>query len=65
MTDVWAPWSAEFARGSIRYITDRSAHPEGNYEVVSARRAAGSGEMLVQAALKMLEEIRAQATLPK
>jgi hypothetical protein len=49
---------AELANGSIGYIPNRSAYLEGNYEVESARCAAGSGEMLVQAAVKMLEELK-------
>jgi neutral ceramidase len=53
---------AELANGSIGYIPNRSAYAEGNYEVVSARCAAGSGEMLVQAAVKMLEDLKAQAS---
>ena len=47
----------ELANGSIGYIPNKSAYPEGNYEVTSARCAAGSGEMLVTAALKMLNEL--------
>ena len=53
---------AELANGSIGYIPNRSAYAEGNYEVVSARCAEGSGEMLVQAAVKMLEELKAEIT---
>ena len=53
---------AELANGSIGYIPNRSAYAEGNYEVVSARCAEGSGEMLVQAAVKMLEELKAEVT---
>lgn len=49
---------AELANGSIGYIPNRRAYPQGNYEVVSARCAAGSGEMLVEAAIAMLKEIR-------
>jgi hypothetical protein len=45
---------AELANGSIGYIPDRGAYPQGNYEVVSARCAEGSGEMLVEAALRLL-----------
>ena len=56
---------AELANGSIGYIPNRSAYAEGNYEVVSARCAEGSGEMLVQAAVKMLEELKAQTMLRK
>jgi neutral ceramidase len=51
---------AELANGSIGYIPNRSAYMEGNYEVESARCAAGSGELLVQAAVKLLEELKSQ-----
>src|SRR5207302_8999970 len=47
---------AELANGSIGYIPDRSAYPQGNYEVVSARCAAGSGELLVETALRLLKK---------
>lgn len=56
---------AELANGSIGYIPNRSAYLEGNYEVESARCAAGSGEMLVQAAIKMLEELKAETSSRK
>jgi neutral ceramidase len=56
---------AELANGSIGYIPNRSAYMEGNYEVESARCAEGSGEMLVQAAVRMLEELKSQATSRK
>jgi hypothetical protein len=52
---------AELANGSIGYIPNRSAYAEGNYEVVSARCAEGSGESLVQVAVKMLEQLKADA----
>ncbi len=48
---------AELANGSIGYIPDSPAYPQGNYEVVSARCAQGSGEALVEAALDMLREL--------
>ena len=48
----------ELANGSIGYIPNRSAYPEGNYEVVSARCAEGSGERLVEAAVRMLNELK-------
>jgi hypothetical protein len=48
---------AELANGSIGYIPDRPAYAQGNYEVVSARCAAGSGELLVEAALRLLNEL--------
>lgn len=45
---------AELANGSIGYIPNRVAYPQGNYEVVSSRVAAGSGERLVDEALRQL-----------
>lgn len=45
---------AELANGSIGYIPNRVAYSQGNYEVVSARCAEGSGEKLVDAAVKQL-----------
>jgi len=53
----------ELANGSVGYIPHRSAYAEGNYEVVSARCAEGSGEMLVTAAVRMLAELYQQAGL--
>ncbi len=47
----------ELANGSIGYIPNKSAYPESNYEVWSARCAAGSGELLVSAATKLLSEL--------
>jgi hypothetical protein len=47
---------AELANGSIGYIPDKAAYPQGNYEVVSARCAEGSGELLVEAALRLLRK---------
>ena len=52
---------AELANGSIGYIPNRSAYAEGNYEVVSARCAEGSGEKLVTAAIRMLKELHEAA----
>ena len=52
---------AELANGSIGYIPNRSAYAEGNYEVVSARCAEGSGEMLVAAAVRMLRSLHKDA----
>ena len=45
---------AELANGSIGYVPTRVAYSQGNYEVVSARVAEGSGEKLVDEALKQL-----------
>lgn len=47
----------ELANGSFSYIPNRSAYAEGNYEVVSARCAEGSGEIMVTAAIRMLAEL--------
>lgn len=48
----------ELANGSIGYIPNKSAYPESNYEVWSARCAAGSGEMLVSTATRLLSELQ-------
>jgi hypothetical protein len=48
------------ANGSLGYIPDRKSYPEGAYEVESARCAAGSGEMLVDAAVRLLVEARGE-----
>ena len=48
---------AELANGSIGYIPNREAYPQGNYEVVSSRCEAGSGEKLVETALTLLKEL--------
>ena len=49
---------AELANGAIGYIPNASAYDEGNYEPVSARCARGSGEELVQVALKLLQQLK-------
>jgi hypothetical protein len=51
---------AELADGAIGYIPARRAYAQGNYEVVSARCAEGSGERLVDAALRLLKELHAE-----
>jgi hypothetical protein len=50
----------ELANGAIGYIPNRSAYAQGNYEVLSARCAAGSGEMLVTTAIELLKELRTE-----
>ncbi len=47
---------AELANGSPGYIPDRKGHAQGAYEAMSARCAPGSGEMLVDAATRLLVE---------
>lgn len=54
---------AELANGSIGYIPSHRAYPQGNYEVVSARCAQGSGERLVDAAVKLLKEMHADKSV--
>lgn len=49
---------AELANGSIGYVPTRRAYSEGNYEPVSARCAEGSGEMIVEAALRLLRQLK-------
>jgi len=48
---------AELANGLIGYVPNRTAYAEGAYEVVSARCAAGSGEALAEAALRLLHQL--------
>jgi hypothetical protein len=47
----------ELANESIGYVPDRRSYAEGNYEPESARCAAGSGEKLVDAAVKLLNDL--------
>jgi neutral ceramidase len=49
---------AELANGSIGYIPTRQAYAEGNYEPTNSRCAAGSGEMLVATAVRLLKETK-------
>ena len=55
----------ELANGLIGYIPNRAAYAEGNYEVLSARCAEGSGEMLVTAAIGMLAELHRETEKAK
>src|SRR4029078_2332337 len=52
---------ADPANGSIGYIPDRRSYAEGNYEPVSARCAAGSGEQLVEVAAKLLNQLHSES----
>ena len=52
-------FNVELANGSIGYIPNKSAYPEGNYEVESARVASGSGELLLSTALRLLAALHA------
>ena len=51
---------AELANGSVGYVPDRKAYPQGAYEVVSARVGPGAGEMMVASAVKQLTSLRAK-----
>lgn len=44
----------ELSAGQIGYVPTRKAFEEGGYEVLSARFAPGGGELLVEAALRLL-----------
>jgi neutral ceramidase len=44
----------ELANGSVGYVPTKLAYTQGNYEVISARCAEGSGEKLVDEATKQL-----------
>jgi hypothetical protein len=50
----------ELTNGCIGYVPDRKAFVEGNYEPVSSRCGAGSGEILAGNALKMLNELKSR-----
>jgi hypothetical protein len=50
-------YNVELANGSVGYIPNKSAWPEGNYEVVSARVSEGAGELLVASALRQLSAL--------
>lgn len=49
---------AELSNGSIGYVPNKEAYPQGNYEIVSARGEAGSGEKLVEVALRLLNDVK-------
>ena len=49
---------AELANGAIRYIPNLRSYDQGNYEPVSVRCAAGSGELLVETTVKLLKELK-------
>jgi hypothetical protein len=48
----------ELANENIGYLPDRRSYAEGNYEPESARCAPGSGERLVEAAIRLLTALR-------
>ena len=53
---------AELANGVIGYVPARRSYAQGNYEVVSARCAEGSGERLADVAVGLLKALHREAT---
>jgi hypothetical protein len=49
--------SEQSANGSLSYIPNERAFPEGSYEVESARVAPGGGEVLATAAVRLMTEM--------
>ncbi|MBI4622744.1 MAG: hypothetical protein HY736_05905 [Verrucomicrobia bacterium] len=49
--------SEQSGNGAISYIPNEKAFPEGSYEVDSARVAPGGGEVLANAAIRLLTEL--------
>jgi hypothetical protein len=52
----------ELSNGRSAYIPHRSAFSEGQYEVISSRYAEGAGEMLVETAIRLLEDLHGQVS---
>jgi len=48
----------ELANASVAYVPNRTAFSQGGYEVVNSRLAPGGGEMMVEAAIQMLKELK-------
>lgn len=48
----------ELANNSVSYVPNKKAFSQGGYEVENSRLVPGGGEMLVQAALQMLKELK-------
>jgi len=48
----------ELANDSIGYVPRREDYKNGGYEVVNSRLAPGGGEMMVEAAVKILRELK-------
>jgi hypothetical protein len=49
--------SEQSANGSLSYIPNEKAFPEGSYEVESSRAAPGGGEVLATAAIRLMTEL--------
>ena len=51
----------ELANNAISYVPNKKAFPQGGYEVENSRLAPGGGEMLAEAAIQMLRELKNDA----
>jgi neutral ceramidase len=51
----------ELANDGVSYVPNKKAFPQGGYEVENSRLAPGGGEMLAEAAIKMLKELKNDA----
>jgi hypothetical protein len=51
----------EMANNGVSYVPNKKAYSQDGYEVENSRLATGGGEMLVQAALQMLKELKTDA----
>ena len=49
---------AELANSAIGYIPTKKAFEQGNYEPISARCAPGSGELLAETAIRLLNDLK-------
>ena len=49
--------SEQSGNGTLSYVPNRKAFPEGGYEVLSARFAAGGGEILTETVIRTLIEL--------
>jgi len=52
----------ELSGGNIGYVPTRKAFGEGGYEVLSARFAPGGGEMLAEAAIRLLAALHRESS---
>lgn len=48
----------ELANASISYVPNREAFTQGDYEVINSRLQPGGGEILVETALKILDQLK-------
>jgi neutral ceramidase len=51
----------ELANNGVGYVPNKKAFSQGGYEVENSRLAPGGGEMLAEAAIQMLEELKKDA----